>query len=117
MPVRRQYAAISMATMFIVSAASVARSRHALPGVPLVGLGVRQHLLAVRDRLGDQLVKRPPQRPGHLRVLHGRTVEGTEGRLSTTIKGTVRCVQNRARLIRALCERLDRLDAALTQTV
>jgi hypothetical protein len=86
MPVHRQYAAISMATMFIVSAASVARSRHALPGVPLVGLGVRQHLLAVRDRLGDQLVKRPPQRPGHLRVLHGRTVEGTEGRLSTTIE-------------------------------
>ncbi|MEU7039046.1 DUF6415 family natural product biosynthesis protein [Streptomyces sp. NPDC046237] len=30
-----------------------------------------------------------------------------EGRLSTTIEGTVRCVQNRARLVRALYERLD----------
>jgi hypothetical protein len=35
-----------------------------------------------------------------------------EGRLSTRIEGTVRCVQNRARLVRALYERLDRLDAA-----
>ncbi|GHB75670.1 hypothetical protein GCM10010377_77620 [Streptomyces viridiviolaceus] len=40
-----------------------------------------------------------------------------EGRLSTTIEGTVRCVQNRARLVRALYERLDRLDAAVTQAV
>ncbi|MDX3370658.1 DUF6415 family natural product biosynthesis protein [Streptomyces sp. ME02-6987-2C] len=37
-----------------------------------------------------------------------------EGRLSSTIDGTVRCVQNRARLVRALYERLDRLEAALT---
>ncbi|MET8538000.1 DUF6415 family natural product biosynthesis protein [Streptomyces sp. NPDC005065] len=35
-----------------------------------------------------------------------------EGRLSTTLEGTVRCVQNRARLVRALYERLDRLEAA-----
>jgi hypothetical protein len=35
-----------------------------------------------------------------------------EGRLSATIEGTVRCVQNRARLVRALYERLDRLDDA-----
>ncbi|WP_329111833.1 DUF6415 family natural product biosynthesis protein [Streptomyces sp. NBC_01353] len=35
-----------------------------------------------------------------------------EGRLSATLEGTVRCVQNRARLVRALYERLDRLDAA-----
>ncbi|MEV5516274.1 DUF6415 family natural product biosynthesis protein [Streptomyces flaveolus] len=35
-----------------------------------------------------------------------------EGRLSVPIEGTVRCVQNRARLVRALYERLDRLDAA-----
>jgi hypothetical protein len=40
-----------------------------------------------------------------------------EGRLSTTIGGTVRCVQNRARLVRALYERLDRLEAAVTQAV
>ncbi|MFF3343657.1 DUF6415 family natural product biosynthesis protein [Streptomyces flavidovirens] len=35
-----------------------------------------------------------------------------DGGLSTTIEGTVRCVQNRARLVRALYERLDRLEAA-----
>jgi hypothetical protein len=35
-----------------------------------------------------------------------------EGRLSVPIEGTVRCVQNRARLVRALYERLDRLEGA-----
>ncbi|WP_221357724.1 DUF6415 family natural product biosynthesis protein [Streptomyces beigongshangae] len=35
-----------------------------------------------------------------------------EGRLSATMEGTVHCVQNRARLVRALYERLDRLEAA-----
>lgn len=35
------------------------------------------------------------------------------GRLSTPIEGTVRCVQNRARLVRALYERLDRLTEPL----
>jgi hypothetical protein len=38
-----------------------------------------------------------------------------EGRLSVPIEGTVHCVQNRARLVRALYERLDRLGVALTQ--
>ncbi|MFE0865936.1 DUF6415 family natural product biosynthesis protein [Streptomyces rochei] len=37
-----------------------------------------------------------------------------EGRLSVPIEGTARCVQNRARLVRALYERPDRLEAALT---
>lgn len=32
-----------------------------------------------------------------------------EGRLSVTLEGTVRCVQSRARLVRALYEPLDRL--------
>ncbi|WP_398853843.1 hypothetical protein [Streptomyces lateritius] len=36
-----------------------------------------------------------------------------EGRLSSTLEGTVRCVQNRARLVRALYERLGRLEAVL----
>ncbi|MGW0538561.1 DUF6415 family natural product biosynthesis protein [Streptomyces sp. NPDC003032] len=40
-----------------------------------------------------------------------------EGRLSVTIEGTVRCVQTRAHLVRALYELLDRLDAARTQPV
>ncbi|MFJ3128028.1 DUF6415 family natural product biosynthesis protein [Streptomyces sp. NPDC086993] len=35
-----------------------------------------------------------------------------EGRLSMMIEGTVRCAQNRARLVRALYERLDRLETA-----
>jgi hypothetical protein len=35
-----------------------------------------------------------------------------EGRLSVPIEGTVRCVQNRARLVRAFYECLDRLEAA-----
>ncbi|MFJ1901695.1 MULTISPECIES: DUF6415 family natural product biosynthesis protein [unclassified Streptomyces] len=35
-----------------------------------------------------------------------------EGRLSTMIEGTVRCAQNRARLVRALYARLDRLETA-----
>jgi endonuclease III len=35
-----------------------------------------------------------------------------EGRLSVPIDGTVRCVQNRARVVRALYERLDRLEGA-----
>ena len=34
------------------------------------------------------------------------------GRLSQPIEGTARCAQNRARLVRALYERLDRLQAA-----
>lgn len=37
----------------------------------------------------------------------------TEGRLSATLEGTVQCVQSRARLVRALYEGLDRLEAAL----
>lgn len=36
-----------------------------------------------------------------------------EGRLSATLEGTVRCVQSRARLVRALYERLDRLEPPL----
>jgi hypothetical protein len=40
-----------------------------------------------------------------------------ESRLFATIESTVRCVQNRARLARALYERLDRFEAARTQAV
>ncbi|MBK3521016.1 MULTISPECIES: DUF6415 family natural product biosynthesis protein [Streptomyces] len=38
-----------------------------------------------------------------------------EGRLSVAVEGTVRCVQNRARLVRALYERLDGLEAGRLQ--
>jgi hypothetical protein len=46
------------------------------------------------------------------RALADVVLRETEGRLSATIEGTVHCVQNRARLVRALYERLDRLEAA-----
>ncbi|WP_327286715.1 MULTISPECIES: DUF6415 family natural product biosynthesis protein [unclassified Streptomyces] len=59
-------------------------------------------------RRADQL----PKNSGP-RGLADVVLREAEGRLSTTIEGTVRCVQNRARLVRALYERLDRLEAAL----
>ncbi|MFE4801754.1 restriction endonuclease [Streptomyces sp. NPDC056708] len=46
------------------------------------------------------------------RALADVVLRETEGRLAATLEGTVRCVQNRARLVRALYERLDRLEAA-----
>ncbi|MEH0415969.1 DUF6415 family natural product biosynthesis protein [Streptomyces sp. B21-083] len=46
------------------------------------------------------------------RALADVVLREAEGRLSATIEGTVHCVQNRARLVRALYERLDRLEAA-----
>ncbi|MFJ3213497.1 DUF6415 family natural product biosynthesis protein [Streptomyces flaveolus] len=49
------------------------------------------------------------------RALADVVLREAEGRLSVTIDGTVRCVQNRARLVRALYERLDRLEAARPQ--
>ncbi|MFD7973680.1 DUF6415 family natural product biosynthesis protein [Streptomyces clavifer] len=39
-----------------------------------------------------------------------------EGWLSTMIEGTVRCAQNRARFVRALYARLDRLETATGQS-
>ncbi|MEV7130526.1 DUF6415 family natural product biosynthesis protein [Streptomyces sp. NPDC093260] len=49
------------------------------------------------------------------RALADVVLREAEGRLSVPIEGTVRCVQNRARLVRALYERLDRLEAARPQ--
>ncbi|MFD9601823.1 DUF6415 family natural product biosynthesis protein [Streptomyces sp. NPDC059970] len=47
------------------------------------------------------------------KALADLVLKEADGRLSATLEGTVRCVQNRARLVRALYERLDRLEAAL----
>ncbi|MFI6730740.1 DUF6415 family natural product biosynthesis protein [Streptomyces atratus] len=58
----------------------------------------------VRHR-ADQLPKESGPRP-----LADVVLREAEGQLSATLEGTVRCVQNRARLVRALSERLDRLD-------
>ncbi|WP_327293017.1 restriction endonuclease [Streptomyces sp. NBC_01198] len=46
------------------------------------------------------------------RALADVVLRDAEARLSATLEGTVRCVQHRARLVRALYERLDRLEAA-----
>ncbi|WP_331734527.1 MULTISPECIES: DUF6415 family natural product biosynthesis protein [unclassified Streptomyces] len=44
------------------------------------------------------------------RALADIVLAEAEGRLSAKLKGTARCAQNRARLVRALYERLDRLE-------
>ncbi|MFE9404054.1 DUF6415 family natural product biosynthesis protein [Streptomyces sp. NPDC006530] len=59
-------------------------------------------------RRADQL----PKNSGP-RALADVVLREAKGRLSATAEGTVRCVQNRARLVRSLYERLDRLEAAL----
>lgn len=46
------------------------------------------------------------------KALDGIVLREADGRLSTTLEGTVRCAQDRAHLVRALYERLDRLETA-----
>jgi hypothetical protein len=59
------------------------------------------------QRRADQL----PTDSGR-RALADVVLREAELQLSTTLEGTVRCVQHRARLVRVLYERLDRLEAA-----
>lgn len=47
------------------------------------------------------------------RALAEVVLREAEGRLSVPLEGTVRCAQNRARLVRALYTRLDRLTETL----
>ncbi|MDJ0466028.1 DUF6415 family natural product biosynthesis protein [Streptomyces sp. H27-C3] len=80
-----------------------------------IGLQLTGHARAIASdvrRRANQL----PKSSGP-RALADVVLRETEGRLSTTIEGTVQCVQNRARLVRALYARLDRLEAALAQAV
>ncbi|MGW2090156.1 DUF6415 family natural product biosynthesis protein [Streptomyces sp. NPDC001880] len=76
-----------------------------------IGLQLTGHARAVAADVrcrADQLPKNSgPQ------ALADVVLREAEGRLSAKLKGTVRCVQNRARLVRALYERLDRLESAL----
>ncbi|MFJ1930386.1 MULTISPECIES: hypothetical protein [unclassified Streptomyces] len=58
-------------------------------------------------RRADQL----PKSSGR-RALADVVLREAEGRLSALLEGTVRCVQNRARLVRALYGRLDWLESA-----
>ncbi|MFD4763765.1 DUF6415 family natural product biosynthesis protein [Streptomyces sp. NPDC058439] len=76
-----------------------------------IALQLTGHARAVASdvrRRADQLAK-----DSGPRALADVVLKEAEGRLSATLEGTVRCVQNRARLVRALYERLDRLEAAL----
>ncbi|MET8275869.1 DUF6415 family natural product biosynthesis protein [Streptomyces sp. NPDC005096] len=75
-----------------------------------IALQLTGHARAVASdvrRRADQL----PKDSGP-KALADVVLREAEGRLSTTLEGTVRCVQNRARLVRALYERLDRLETA-----
>ncbi|MGP3634325.1 DUF6415 family natural product biosynthesis protein [Streptomyces sp. 24-1644] len=75
-----------------------------------IGLQLTGHARAVAAdvrRRADQL----PKSSGPW-ALADVVLREAEGRLSATLEGTVRCVQNRARLVRALYERLDCLEAA-----
>ncbi|MFD3548982.1 DUF6415 family natural product biosynthesis protein [Streptomyces sp. NPDC058655] len=76
-----------------------------------IALQLTGHARAVASdvrRRADQL----PKSSGP-RALADVVLREAEGRLSATLEGTVRCVQNRARLVRALYERLDRLETTL----
>ncbi|MGA5194060.1 DUF6415 family natural product biosynthesis protein [Streptomyces exfoliatus] len=76
-----------------------------------IALQLTGHARAVAadvHRRADQL----PKASGP-KALADIVLREAEGRLSATLEGTVRCVRNRARLVRALYERLDRLEVAL----
>ncbi|MFF1918169.1 DUF6415 family natural product biosynthesis protein [Streptomyces sp. NPDC058239] len=80
-----------------------------------IALQLTGHARAVASdvrRRADQL----PKDSGP-KALADVVLREADGQLSTTIEGTVCCVQNCARLVRALYERLDRLEAAPTQAV
>ncbi|MFG2317701.1 DUF6415 family natural product biosynthesis protein [Streptomyces tendae] len=75
-----------------------------------IALQLTGHVRAVAAdvrRRADQL----PKDSGP-KALADVVLREAEGRLSVPIEGTVRRVQNRARLVRALYERLDRLEVA-----
>ncbi|MEU3064120.1 DUF6415 family natural product biosynthesis protein [Streptomyces subrutilus] len=75
-----------------------------------IGLQLTGHARAVASdvrRRADRL----PKSSGR-RALADVVLREAEGQLSAPLEGTVHCVQNRARLVRALYERLDRLEAA-----
>ncbi|MEV8103998.1 DUF6415 family natural product biosynthesis protein [Streptomyces sp. NPDC088135] len=81
-----------------------------------IALQLTGHARAIASdvrRRADQL----PKNSGP-KALADIVLREAEVRLSATLEGTVHCVQNRARLVRALYERLDRLEATpVTQAV
>lgn len=76
-----------------------------------IGLQLTGHARAV----AADLRRRAEQLPADSgrRALVDVVLREAEVRLSATLEGTACCVQDRARLVRALYERLDRLQAAL----
>ncbi|WP_434600678.1 DUF6415 family natural product biosynthesis protein [Streptomyces sp. A5-4] len=76
-----------------------------------IALQLTGHARAVASdvrRRADQL----PKNSGP-KALADVVLREAKGRLSATLEGTVHCVQNRARMVRALYERLDRLTEAV----
>jgi hypothetical protein len=79
------------------------------PRLEQIALQLTGHARAVAcdvRRRADQL----PEDSGTM-ALADVVLREAEGRLPVPIEGTVRCVQNGARFVRALYERLDRLEA------
>ncbi|MEU2770817.1 DUF6415 family natural product biosynthesis protein [Streptomyces diastaticus] len=80
-----------------------------------IALQLTGHARAVASDVGHRADQLP--KDSGPKALADVVLREAEGRLSVPIEGTVRCVQNRARLVRALYERLDRLEAAATPAV
>ncbi|MFI9771835.1 DUF6415 family natural product biosynthesis protein [Streptomyces sp. NPDC052415] len=80
-----------------------------------IALQLTGHARALACDVGRRATQLP--KDSGPRALTDVVLREAEGRMSATIEGTVRCVQNRARLVRALYERLDRLEATRLQAV
>lgn len=72
-----------------------------------IALQLTGHARAVAPGLRRRAAQLP--KDSGPRALADVVLREAEGQLSVPIEGTVRCVQNRASLVRALYERLDRL--------
>ncbi|MFJ9481482.1 DUF6415 family natural product biosynthesis protein [Streptomyces mirabilis] len=75
-----------------------------------IGLQLTGHARAVAADVQRHTQLLPADSPR--RALVDVVIEEAQRRLSVPLEGTVRCVQNRARMVRALYERLDRLTEA-----
>ncbi|MFB7293372.1 DUF6415 family natural product biosynthesis protein [Actinacidiphila glaucinigra] len=87
------------------------KDTHATRDYEQIGLQLTGHARAVAADVRSRASQLP--KDSGPRALADVVLHEAEGRLSVPLEGTVRCVQNRARLVRALYERLDRLEAAV----
>ncbi|MCB5166524.1 DUF6415 family natural product biosynthesis protein [Streptomyces bambusae] len=74
-----------------------------------ITLQLTGHGRAVADDVRQRCARLPQD--AQARMLAAVVLDEAERRLSAPRLGTVRCVQQRARMVRALYERLDRLDS------